>query len=619
MAELTRSEFDRHRGNVGKLINGGASDADLNFYLRDNDLTRQQLLPQAAPDFVPIPEPIQPGPTDTDVVSPTGARITGGAIGATLGVPLGPPGMLAGGALLGEGFGQAAEIINRFRSGDEPPPLLQQSLEAGSNILTDAALTGAGAQVGRLTRQAFRGLPGRTINPATGTRGADIRRAAESLDIPTTGLGQGLQPTRGFQRTFEAASGLPGGAGTIQRSIQSTQRGIDRALDTTIESFGVPRSKAIIGRRLKQGAKGFTDNFRAQMAVKYSDMGKLFDKNAQVTMAHTLETLAENVDDFATTPNIGSSVNPQKLLGWLRDIEGVNGKLTWRQAASFRTAVGDMLGDPKLSTDVSRGTLKRVYGSLTADMEGFVATKGDRALQQWRRLGAQYKAGSARIDMLESISKSDIVSDTFNAAFRGAEDSAQRLTAVKRSMDGDTWNDLVATKLHEMGKATPGTAGTAGGYSPATFLTNWNKLSADAKAVMFGAKNGLRQKLDRLTDVIAAFGEGGAVANRSQTAHTSAFQDFIQGRWIQLGERGAAKTVRGLAGATMSPLAISRLMTNEVFLTWLTKGADVVRANPRGFGAHIGRLIAVAKVQPELREDIQIFLAQLDGEAEIRR
>jgi len=57
------------------------------------------------------------------------------------------------------------------------------------------------------------------------------------------------------------------------------------------------------------------------------------------------------------------------------------------------------------------------------------------------------------------------------------------------------------------------------------------------------------------------------------------------------------------------------LLTN----TGATRGADVVRVNPNGFAAHLGRLIAVTKAQPELREDVQTWLAQLDSEAERRQ
>jgi hypothetical protein len=125
-------------------------------------------------------------------------------------------------------------------------------------------------------------------------------------------------------------------------------------------------------------------------------------------------------------------------------------------------------------------------------------------------------------------------------------------------------------------------------FSVATFTTNWNRLSPEAKTALFG-RSDLRQELDSLANIIGDFKAAERMANISRSGTAGAFLSTV----IGVGAGLATDPVTGVkaaAGAAGLPYALSKLMTSEKFVNWLGKGAHIAATKPNDLRVHVARL-----------------------------
>ena len=147
--------------------------------------------------------------------------------------------------------------------------------------------------------------------------------------------------------------------------------------------------------------------------------------------------------------------------------------------------------------------------------------------------------------------------DVFAMGTEGYRANANALRGVKSSLRPEEWGEVVSEVVRRMGVATPGAQDAAGEvFSPATFVTNWNRLSPEAKALFFDGKalpNGFRGQMDALVRVVERGKDAGAQLNKSRSGS-------VMGNL-------AVGSALGSAGASMDPAAI------------LTAGAAAIGAN----------------------------------------
>ena len=63
----------------------------------------------------------------------------------------------------------------------------------------------------------------------------------------------------------------------------------------------------------------------------------------------------------------------------------------------------------------------------------------------------------------------------------------------------------------------------------------------------------------------------------------------------------------GVLGALVAPRVAAKLITSPRFVRWLLTPVT----NPNGIGAHLGRLVAITKAEPELREAIAQYVTAM--------
>lgn len=135
---------------------------------------------------------------------------------------------------------------------------------------------------------------------------------------------------------------------------------------------------------------------------------------------------------------------------------------------------------------------------------------------------------------------------------------------------------VTAAALRRMGLANAGAQDAAGeAFSAATFLTNWNKASPEARRALFDRYGkGFSRDMDRIASVAERIKNGGqAIANPSGTAKQGAQFAYWGGLGgaLMTGQVGAALGL-GLGGVGSNLAA--RLMTNPRFVKWLAASTD---------------------------------------------
>lgn len=177
--------------------------------------------------------------------------------------------------------------------------------------------------------------------------------------------------------------------------------------------------------------------------------------------------------------------------------------------------------------------------------------------------------------------------------------NASRLAGIMKAMRPEEASSIRATIINRMGRATAGSANNRdeATFSFNTFATNWNNMSARAKAVMFPKEQ--REALNDLMRVSTAVKEAGASANRSNTAGAIAVQAAIS--------TPVAWFLHPLATGSLAigQYATGRLLASPKFARLLANAPrNRTPATEQAFNA---RLANLAKAEPQLAQEIGIY------------
>ena len=619
MAEFTRERFDALRETLRRMIDGGASDGDVDFYLKDNGVSRDDL--KTPPDFVPIPAPVVPDAplrinrAPLQVLGGIGGSLVGGAAGVA-GGPAAPAtvpaGALMGGTLGAEFGGQFADFVNESVLGNpDPRGAGRRVLDAGANMALDAEISaivpGAGQQLKRLGAGIINPVRNRVARQGALSNLQDFGEA----NIPIQGNAGAITGNRAVQGVEASLTRLPTSARAMQLSAQRTSNALADELERIVSGVGTARTKLTAGRQIVRGVDSFAEAVRNKGRVLFDAVP--IQKTHPVRMDNTRQFIGEQLEAFTKDPELRGIVASPKLQGILTAVDRNNGILTWEAAKRLRTAIGEQIADPSRIADASTGELKKTFAVLTADMQVAAEAQGGKALRQWNQARDFWNAAMTRLEVIERVTTSPAAEKAFNAALAGAKDGPSLLDALKKSVPKEMFADFKSALLHQLGLARPGAQDAVGeAFSPRTYLTGWNRLAPESKAVLFGKAAPLRRELDRLARITSTFRDLDAVANPSGTAGANLYLQAIQGGFgIAVGfQRGETITERvknaaiGGGIALGAPVALAKLFQNPNFVRWLAQGVQIAPTNFSGLSAHLGRLSAIKARSPENAEAI---------------
>ncbi len=172
---------------------------------------------------------------------------------------------------------------------------------------------------------------------------------------------------------------------------------------------------------------------------------------------------------------------------------------------------------------------------------------------------------------------------------------------------------VTAAALRRMGMANPGSQDAAGeAFSASTFLTNWNKVSPEARRAMFDRYGpGFSKDMDKIAAVSERIkNSASTLANASGTGAKTAGLGYYGGLTGSL-LTGNLGTTAALLGTGAAANVAARLMTSPRVVRWLAKATDLpVGALP----AQIGVLNRIAANTGD--QDVKEFADLLQRSAE---
>jgi hypothetical protein len=232
------------------------------------------------------------------------------------------------------------------------------------------------------------------------------------------------------------------------------------------------------------------------------------------------------------------------------------------------------------------------------------------------------------ITYLDSVLKNN--SPLVETALRGIVNSTKQgpgaIKKLKEVLTPEEFSVLPGYIMGRMGRATPGMAEgvelgveegaeyiAKSGWSPATFMKNWNTMSKEAKDVLFkGSEYGdLVKELDNLQFTVQRVRDAAKLSgNPSGTA-----QSFHSLGWLTAATSAHVfgSFELGMA-AVVAPPVLAKLMTKPAFVRWMAEGTEIIATNPAAMAQHIRRLVQIQLANPELRDGIEAILQGLQGE-----
>jgi len=167
----------------------------------------------------------------------------------------------------------------------------------------------------------------------------------------------------------------------------------------------------------------------------------------------------------------------------------------------------------------------------------------------------------------------------FGAAISGTRDGGTTLRAVMQSLPKDGQKAVTAAVIKRMGLANPGAQDATGeAFSAATFLTNWNKVSAEAKRALFDRYGeGFTKQVDQIARVSDNIKQGSKVfANPSGTAGRAAGLTYGASLVASLFDPSFVSTGSLLAGGVAAN-GMARVLTNPRAVKWLANATVAPR------------------------------------------
>lgn len=532
---------------------------------------------------------------------------------------------------LAEAGGQAAYNLGLRGQGTEYSPtrigreLLDFAEKAGlaipnplkpQAVSTDFMLPSL-RQATQTVRQAAINVPGiERLTPAQ-----RLIAASQRQNVPLMPADVGGPGIQGF--TAGAGQSIMG-RGPVTRAAEATTEGLQLAAQRAADATGQVKSPFEIGLSLKDAAASF--------ATKTSQRGgQLYDRvrNQAEGLVFRPLNAAKTIDreiDFLRKKN-----DPTDPL--LRYLEDKRNQLSTTGGFDYDGAkqiLSDLKTDHRVKDDLlrvtsARETLGRVARAMEEDVTGTMANAGrEGAANAFKTANAYWRQRVETLDdalqpILGPEATPERILDSVNAMARGGKGGVQRLVRVINSLPEEDRGNIRATIVDRLGRAKAGMQDAGGEvFSPAEFLTNWNKMSPEAKSALFGRDKKLSQALDDIAILADSTKQAQRFVNQSQTAGAQNYANLFN---VMAGAGvigGATATGAGNFGVAFTsivlPLVLTRLSANALTSQRLVRYLANAPKSAKNVDQFRAGLLDIASKTPAISAEIESLVAEMGGQ-----
>lgn len=428
-------------------------------------------------------------------------------------------------ALTGAGLARAGASV---ASG-----VAQNALNAfGATPLRDTA-SGAGAAFGGEVGRQVGGVPGQVIGTLAGGLGGyqagnAVARQAVGERVPNALLQAGqrqnvdLLPAEvGGPAARAVTTGTRASPLSVAPVVRESQRQADQlgsAASRVARGQGDIVTSDVAGDAVRGAAERFTKQTSARGRQLYDRAGQAA-KGVRIKPNQTVQKIDEYLSRVAENP-AASQGDIQQLQSFRDNI--ANG-VSVQGLRDARTALSQGVYNGQLRSGSDQAMWKDILGNLSDDIDvGLRSVGKEGAANLFRRADGFWKDRVEHIDqVLQPILGRDRsgeqIVESIEGMARGKSGGSARLSRLLANMTEEEAGNVRATVIDRMGKANPGAQSAEGDvFSPATFLTNWNKMTPQAKASLFSNKS-LRADLNDIAALADGKKVGQSMTNYSNT------------------------------------------------------------------------------------------------------
>ena len=543
------------------------------------------------------------------------ASLVGGGIGGMVtspGLVTTPTGIAFGSEMGGQLYDN---ILNYVMGSKEQRTLPENIVRAGENI-------GMEAIGGKIADSAMRGIKTgiqKGTQTLTGIRPGQRARDFDNIGVqPTVAT---LTGSRGVANVEEVLGGNIFAADIIGASRDKLQKQLQDVVGKITKDLGdAAPSIQDVGTIIKTGSKNYFDKIQNKKETLY---GAAFDAagnvNVNLNNIRTLKASLEN--ELAQAPNTLKSVykpSLDKINNLLKD--ATDGSVPLNVARQIRTEIGSIIGPAtpgKIKIEsTGDGKLNAIYGALSKDIFSSVDAASPQASRLLKKADQYTKFVSKKTGgvekTIEDIQNKALDSQIFTFAMQGGKQGSQRIREVFKTLTVRERDAVSSTIFSRLGynKADPNS-----GWSPTTFINEWDKLDTGVKKILFSRprQKEIAKEIDSLVRVVRIVNERRLLNNPSGTGRVNIGFANVSSLLASGGLILAGQPVAGTAlGATvLAPRYAAKLMTSPKFIRWVKSTAQVANKGVNPLAIQFGKLAALPGKDGELAEAINAFTANL--------
>lgn len=515
-------------------------------------------------------------------------------------------------------------------------------IDSAGGAALGGAIGGVAPSVVRGTTKAVAGTIKNVTQPvrafASKLSNPQIAKEAEEL-----GIELGLDTLSNNTRFIRFKSLLKGSAGS-SKLIDSSAKAINQ-IEEAMKNLANRASKkdvnaTDVGEAVKARMLKKTDEFRANYRVRMDAFSETYNiKDDDLIATPNLEAMIKDkLQGISTTASQSIANNPafqlaQKIVNSAKNnsvtpppsvasnagMLGMNSSQVAKQQAqqqAYNAALKNQLNYKSLKVlkkdfqDINFNTVlggpdnalgKQLYGALSKDLEAYFGSKGDGALQAFKRNNKYYSQGMEKIAKITEKYKNKYNTDAIaNNLLSSAKNGTTELSRVFRNIEEGDKDIMRAYFLRSLGRNSQGE------FQIGNFLSAYNKISdkgvKSARDILFGkAGTSYRKDLDKIANIARQVNKSKRLDNTSRTADNL-------GNYALFAMGGTIGGPKGLALAYGVPRGISSLITSPKFARWIAKNADKP-LNANVLAKSIQELQDIAKNNPAIATEITRFIS----------
>lgn len=393
-------------------------------------------------------------------------------------------------------------------------------------------------------------------------------------------------------------------SGTIRNAAERTQGQLAGAVDRQARGQAAAATTDVAGEGVRNAATRYSQQTSARGGRLYR-RAEQQSQGVQIVPTRAIQAIDTQLTRLRQLGGTNAPIIRQ--LETLR--QDVANGVSVGSLRDLRTSLRDRTApDGSLRSDAQQFMFGEIVDRVSDDITDGLTNAGRQGAANtfqtadrfWRQRVQHIDQVLAPITGKDGMKGGEQIVQTLEGMARGQSGGNRRLARLIGNMEPDEQAAVRSVVIDRLGRANPGQQTAEGdAFSASTFLTNWSKMTPQAKGTIFNDP-GLRANLDDIATIAEGVRNTGRFANASNTGSAN----VVTGVSYALGAGTAG--LQTAAAAAALQYGTARLLASPGFARWLARAPATT--NPGAARAYLQRLEVLAGRESLLAPDIHRFM-----------